>query len=151
AGPRGHARGDPGSGRPDHGCHRRDRGGVARRERATGTVRPGEGWRQGDRQSRKTDPEEEGQHLMSKVAVIGAGSWGTAFSIVLADAGNDVTVWARRPELASAISKEHENADYLPGIRLPDNIDATADIARAMEGAEVVVFATPSQTFRDNL
>lgn len=88
---------------------------------------------------------------MSKVAVIGAGSWGTAFSIVLADAGNDVTVWARRPELATAISKEHENADYLPGITLPDNIDATADIAQAMEGAEVVVFATPSQTFRDNL
>lgn len=88
---------------------------------------------------------------MSKVAVIGTGSWGTAFAIVLADAGNEVTLWARRPELAEAVNSAHENPDYLPGVALPDAIGATSDIAAAMEGAEVVVFATPSQTFRENL
>ena len=56
---------------------------------------------------------------MSKVAVFSAGSWGTAFSIVLADAGNDVTIWARREEVADAINKKRENTDYLPGIELP--------------------------------
>lgn len=88
---------------------------------------------------------------MNKVAVIGAGSWGTAFAIVLADAGNEVTLWARRQELAETITTSHENPDYLPGIELPATISATSDVAAAMEGAEVVVFATPSQTFRDNL
>lgn len=87
----------------------------------------------------------------TKVAVIGAGSWGTAFAIVLADAGNEVAIWARRPELAGSINEAHENSDYLPGIALPENITATSDVAEAMAGAEVVVFATPSQTFRDNL
>ena len=56
---------------------------------------------------------------MSKVAVFSAGSWGTAFSIVLADAGNDVTLWARREEVAARSTSERENADYLPGIELP--------------------------------
>lgn len=84
---------------------------------------------------------------MNKVAVIGAGSWGTAFAIVLADAGNEVTLWARRQELAETITTSHENPDYLPGIELPATISATSDVAAAMEGAEVVVFATPSQTF----
>ena len=59
---------------------------------------------------------------MSKVAVFGAGSWGTAFSIVLADAGNDVTLWARREELCAAINEQRENTDYLPGIELPPAI-----------------------------
>ena len=62
----------------------------------------------------------------SKVAVLGAGSWGTAFSIVLADAGNDVSIWARRDEVAAAINEKHENVDYLPGIELPRNTDDQA-------------------------
>lgn len=88
---------------------------------------------------------------MTKVAVLGAGSWGTAFAIVLADAGNDVTMWARRPELARAIVEQHENPDYLAGVELPTNITATSEVAEALDGAEVVVFATPSQTLRENL
>jgi len=88
---------------------------------------------------------------MSKVAVFTAGSWGTAFSLVLADAANDVTLYARRPELAAAINAKHENADYLPGIELPESVRATSDPAAALEGAEAVVFATPSQSFRENL
>lgn len=86
-----------------------------------------------------------------KVAVFGAGSWGTAFSIVLADAGNDVTIWARRDEVAQAINDGHENADYLPGVELPRSISATHDVAAALDGADVVVWATPSQSFRENL
>jgi len=88
---------------------------------------------------------------MTKVAVFSAGSWGTAFSIVLADAGNDVTLWARRPELVEAINERHQNPDYQPGIDLPPAVSATADVEKALDGAEVVVLATPSQTLRANL
>lgn len=88
---------------------------------------------------------------MTKVAVFSAGSWGTGFSVVLADAGNDVTLWARRPELAEAIATTHENPDYQAGIRLPDAVTATSDVEQALDGADVVVLATPSQTLRANL
>ncbi|MGA9750086.1 MAG: NAD(P)H-dependent glycerol-3-phosphate dehydrogenase [Nocardioides sp.] len=88
---------------------------------------------------------------MNKVAVMGAGSWGTAFSIVLADAGNDVTLWARREDLCSTINDKRENTDYLPGIELPDALSATHDPAEALDGAAGVFFVTPSQTFRQNL
>jgi glycerol-3-phosphate dehydrogenase (NAD(P)+) len=85
------------------------------------------------------------------VAVFGAGSWGTAFSIVLADAGNDVTMWARREEVAAAINESRENTEYLPGIELPSQVSATHDVEKALHGADVVVLATPSQTLRGNL
>src|SRR4051794_2540854 len=88
---------------------------------------------------------------MSKVAVFGAGSWGTTFAKVLADAGNDVTVWARREEVAVAINEQHRNDDKLPGIVLPENLVATHDPVRAVEDAELVAFAVPSQTLRENL
>ncbi|HWI43801.1 MAG TPA: NAD(P)H-dependent glycerol-3-phosphate dehydrogenase [Nocardioides sp.] len=87
----------------------------------------------------------------NKVAVLGGGSWGTAFSIVLADAGNDVTIWARREEIAASINDGHENTDYLPGIELPRTITATADPERALAGADIVVLAVPSQSLRENL
>ncbi|QDH11044.1 NAD(P)-dependent glycerol-3-phosphate dehydrogenase [Nocardioides dongxiaopingii] len=86
-----------------------------------------------------------------KVAVLGAGSWGTAFSIVLADGGNDVAIWARREEVASTINEQRENTDYLPGIQLPPSVSATHDVERALSGADVVILATPSQTLRGNL
>ena len=86
-----------------------------------------------------------------KVAVFGAGSWGTAFSIVLADAGNEVTIWARREDVCTTINERHQNADYLPGIELPGTVSATHDPERAVDGADIVVFAVPSQTFRENL
>jgi len=88
---------------------------------------------------------------MSKVAVCGAGSWGTAFSIVLADAGNDVTMWGRRDDVCAAINEKRENTEYLPGIELPRSIAATHDPERALHGAEFVVLAVPSQTLRTNL
>jgi glycerol-3-phosphate dehydrogenase (NAD(P)+) len=88
---------------------------------------------------------------MAQTAVMGAGSWGTAFAMVLADAGNDVRLWGRRTELCEAINSKHENPDYLPGIALPKEITATHDPAEAMAGAEIVVLAVPSQQLRDNL
>jgi glycerol-3-phosphate dehydrogenase (NAD(P)+) len=88
---------------------------------------------------------------MTQVSVLSAGSWGTAFSLVLADAGNDVTLWARREEVCETINERHENVDYLPGVTLPPTIGATHDTEKALAGADVVVFAVPSQTFRTNL
>ncbi len=88
---------------------------------------------------------------MTRIAVFGAGSWGTAFSVVLADAGNEVTVWGRREDVCNAINERHENTDYLPGIELPPTISATHDPERALNRAEVVVLAVPSQTLRANL
>lgn len=88
---------------------------------------------------------------MTRVAILGSGAWGTAYGKVLADAGTDVVLWARRPELAEGIAARHENPDYLPGIVLPPSLRATADTAEALDGADVVVLAVPSQTLRDNL
>ena len=86
-----------------------------------------------------------------RVAVLGAGSWGTAFGKVLADAGREVTLWARRPEVAESVNSRHVNADYLPGIELPALLTATTDAAAALEGVDAVVLAVPSQTLRANL
>jgi len=89
---------------------------------------------------------------MTKVAVFGAGSWGTAFSLVLADAGNDVTIWGRREEVCEAINTDHRNPGYLPDeVELPPAITATHDPERALAGADLVIFSVPSQTFRANL
>jgi glycerol-3-phosphate dehydrogenase (NAD(P)+) len=88
---------------------------------------------------------------MSKIAVFGAGSWGTAFSLVLADAGHDITIWGRREEVCEAINRQRENAYYLPNVELPPSIQATHDPAKATAGAEVVVLALPSQALRENL
>ncbi len=88
---------------------------------------------------------------MKRAAVLGAGSWGTTFAKVLADAGCDVALHARRPELVKTITEDGENRDYLPGIRLPSAVRATGDAAEALDGADVVVLAVPSQSLRDNL
>jgi glycerol-3-phosphate dehydrogenase (NAD(P)+) len=89
--------------------------------------------------------------VTARVAVLGAGSWGTTFAKVLADAGSDVVLWARRPELCRALRERHENVDYLPGISLPPALRASTDPAEALDGAEIVVLAVPSQTLRANL
>jgi glycerol-3-phosphate dehydrogenase (NAD(P)+) len=86
-----------------------------------------------------------------RAAVFGAGSWGTTFAKVLSDAGSVVTLWARREDQAQAIRDKHRNEAYLPGIDLPATLDATHDAAEALGGAEIVAFAIPSQTLRDNL
>jgi glycerol-3-phosphate dehydrogenase (NAD(P)+) len=88
---------------------------------------------------------------MVHVAVLGAGSWGTTFAKVLADGGNTVTLWARRPEVAQEIHDANRNTSYLPGITLPQTIDATDNLAQALAGAEQVYLAVPSQHLRANL
>jgi glycerol-3-phosphate dehydrogenase (NAD(P)+) len=86
-----------------------------------------------------------------RAAVLGAGSWGTAFSKVLADAGNEVVLCPRRPAIAAAIRERHSNPDYLPALRLPLGVSATVDPREALAGADLVVLAIPSQTLRANL
>ena len=86
-----------------------------------------------------------------RVAVVGAGSWGTTFAKVLADGGAEVVMWARRPEIANEISTAKRNTAYLPGINLPRSLRATADLSEALQGADQIYLSVPSQTLRDNL
>ncbi|WEV25124.1 NAD(P)-dependent glycerol-3-phosphate dehydrogenase [Streptomyces sp. 71268] len=88
---------------------------------------------------------------MTRCAVFGAGSWGTAFAMVLADAGCEVTLWARRPEVVEAINTGHGNPDYLPDAKLPETVRATTDPAVAARDARFAVLTVPSQTLRANL
>ncbi len=88
---------------------------------------------------------------MTKIAVFSAGSWGTAFSVVLGDAGHDVTLWARREEVVEAINAKRENTEYLPGIELPPSVTATTDAEQAAADADVVILTVPSQNLRENL
>jgi glycerol-3-phosphate dehydrogenase (NAD(P)+) len=83
-----------------------------------------------------------------RVAVIGAGSWGTAFAGITAEKGVETVVWARREDLAEAIAARQENPDYLPGIDLPRSLEATHDLEKATSAATVVVMAVPSHAFR---
>jgi len=82
---------------------------------------------------------------------MGAGSWGTTFAQVLCDAGTSTVLYSRRPAQAKAIGELHENPDYLPGIALTSSLDATADAAAALDGADIVAFAVPAQSLRANL
>lgn len=84
-------------------------------------------------------------------AVMGAGAWGTALAKVLAEAGSEVRLWARRAEVADEINATHANTPYLPGIELPGAIRATTDPAEALDGLTTVLLAVPSQSLRSNL
>jgi glycerol-3-phosphate dehydrogenase (NAD(P)+) len=86
-----------------------------------------------------------------RVAVMGAGSWGTAFALVVSDADNHVTLWARRRELADKINTEHRNPDYFADLQLPASLKAASDPQEAMVGADFVVLAVPAQSLRSNL
>jgi glycerol-3-phosphate dehydrogenase (NAD(P)+) len=82
-----------------------------------------------------------------RVAVIGAGSWGTAVAAI-ACANADAVLWARRSELADTINATHETPSYLPGIVLPGSLRATSSLEEACSGADVVVVGVPSHGFR---
>lgn len=88
---------------------------------------------------------------MTRCAVFGSGNWGTAFAMVLADAGCQVSLWGRRPELAEVINRTRVNPAYLPGVELPSAVTATTDPAEAAEGAAFAFLVVPSQTLRANL
>lgn len=81
---------------------------------------------------------------MSDVTVIGAGSWGTAMAWLLGQEGHTVRLWARRPELAEAISNSRANPVYLPAAELPPSVSATADLGAALVGARLVLVIVPS-------
>ncbi len=88
---------------------------------------------------------------IQRVAVLGAGSWGTAYAKVLADAGREAVLWCRRESVAAAILDDRSNPDYLPGVILPDRLRATSDLESALEGVDAVALAVPSQALRENL
>jgi glycerol-3-phosphate dehydrogenase (NAD(P)+) len=82
---------------------------------------------------------------MTRVGVLGAGSWGTTLATILArDAGHEVTLWTRDPEQAHLLGAERENRRYLPGIRIPDRVVITADVERALAASDDVIVAAPS-------
>ena len=81
-------------------------------------------------------------------AVLGAGSWGTALGAVLASKGFTVMLWDKDVPVLDDVAQKRENTRYLPGVQLPSSLGATPDIARALEGAELVVFAVPSHATR---
>lgn len=83
-----------------------------------------------------------------RVAVVGAGSWGTTVASIAA-ANTPTTLWARRTDLVDAMASTHENPDYLPGFELPSTLAVTGDIEAAVASADVVVMAVPSHGFRD--
>ena len=88
---------------------------------------------------------------MTRAAVFGTGNWGTAFGMVLAEAGTETVLYGRRAELVERINRTHENSDYLPGVELPKELRATADPAEALDGADFLVLAVPAQQLRENL
>lgn len=88
---------------------------------------------------------------MVKAAIMGSGSFGTAFAKVLSDAGTDVVMWARRAEVADSINSVHLNPSYMKGVRLPESVVATADHRVALADADFVILAVPSQSLRENL
>ncbi len=83
-----------------------------------------------------------------KVAVIGAGSWGTALSQVAAVNGHSVVLWARRGEVARRLNESHRNPDYLSDVVISERVRATNDMADALDGAEAVLVVTPSKFMR---
>ncbi|GIJ00478.1 glycerol-3-phosphate dehydrogenase (NAD(P)+) [Sediminihabitans luteus] len=84
-------------------------------------------------------------------AVLGSGSWGTTFAAVLADAGCEVRLWGRDPDVVAQVNTERRNDKRLPGIELPHGIRATTDARDALAGAGIVVVAVPSQSARETL
>ena len=84
-----------------------------------------------------------------KAAVLGAGAWGTALAKLLAEKGADVSLWARRRELAEAIAQDRENARYLSGVPLPKNVSVTHDLGDAVRHAHAVLFVVPSHAMRE--
>ena len=85
---------------------------------------------------------------MKKVSVIGAGSWGSALAVLLANNGHEVTLWTHDPHEIEMLSTKREQQEKLPGVKLPDNIAIEADLETALTDEDVVVMAVPSPVVR---
>ena len=85
---------------------------------------------------------------MKKVSVIGAGSWGSALAVLLANNGHEVTLWTHDPHEIEMLSTKREQVEKLPGVKLPDNIMIEADLKTALTDEDVVVMAVPSPVVR---
>jgi glycerol-3-phosphate dehydrogenase (NAD(P)+) len=85
---------------------------------------------------------------MARISIIGDGAWGTVCAIMLAENGHAVRLWSAFPEAAAKTAAARENATFLPGHRLPENVAVTGDDAAALEGAEMIVSAVPTQFMR---
>lgn len=88
---------------------------------------------------------------MKRIAVIGAGSWGTALGVITARAGHKVQLWSHSPEVVETINSEHINPRYLTEARIPDNVRATSHLVDAVNAAELVILAAPSHATRELL
>ncbi|QCS52115.1 NAD(P)H-dependent glycerol-3-phosphate dehydrogenase [Priestia flexa] len=88
---------------------------------------------------------------MEKIAVLGAGSWGTALGFVLADNGHDVRIWGHRQEIIDGINEMHENKKYLPGVELPMTMRGYTSLEEAILGVETVILAVPTKAIREVL
>ncbi|WP_338470101.1 NAD(P)H-dependent glycerol-3-phosphate dehydrogenase [Niallia sp. XMNu-256] len=88
---------------------------------------------------------------IEKVAVLGAGSWGTALSIVLADNGHEVRLWGHKPDQIEEINQHHSNQKYLPNIELPNNIIGYSSLEEAVSGLDLIVLAVPTKAIREVL
>lgn len=88
---------------------------------------------------------------MKKIAVVGAGSWGTALAVMLEQDGHDVTMWARNIEAVENMKKTRENKQYLPGVILGENIDITSDAKKAISEKEIIISAVPSRAVRETM
>lgn len=86
---------------------------------------------------------------MSRICILGAGAWGTALAAAFTRQGHAVRIWARRPEICDEINRLHTNRSYLGDARLPDDLLASADMAAALQDADIVLFAAPAQTTGD--
>ena len=86
-----------------------------------------------------------------RIAVLGAGSWGTALAMLLANNGHHTHLWTHRQEAALQLQKEGQNSRYLPGIALPASLKVSADLTAVIESAEIVLIVVPSHVFRDTL
>jgi glycerol-3-phosphate dehydrogenase (NAD(P)+) len=93
--------------------------------------------------------DNRGEGVYPKIAVLGAGAWGTALAAVARRAGREVRLWARDGAALSRIAATGRNESYLEGIDLPDGLICEPEIARAIEGADCVLMVTPSRTLRE--
>ena len=92
--------------------------------------------------------EQKTGSQVSKVCVLGGGSWGTAIAVLLAKNGHIISQWEYQEDLAEKIREERENKTFLPGVELPDNINITSDLSYAVSSGDFVIFVIPSHVFR---